>query len=147
MFVPRTSNFPPEFFPPEIIIFGKDEPETGIPVNFRHGNFRRMAEIPETFPPEKISGGKISKWFKKVSAGKVSGETFITEKFSTGTFPRKTNRVLQEQIFPLDNNLSFQEKITTDQLGTGSDHSFPRLVKKLNKFIYILASAKAPLKL
>ena len=36
----RASNFPPEFFPAEIIIPGKDEPETGIPVNFCHGNFR-----------------------------------------------------------------------------------------------------------
>ena len=39
----RVSNFPPELFPAEIIIPGKDEPETRIPVNFHHGNFRRQS--------------------------------------------------------------------------------------------------------
>ena len=46
--------FHQNFFLAEIIIPGKDEPKTGIPVNFHHGNFRRKAEIPETF-----SGGNF----------------------------------------------------------------------------------------
>ncbi len=47
----RVSNFPPEFFPAEIIITGKDESENGIPIIFRHGNFHRKPEIPENFSP------------------------------------------------------------------------------------------------
>ena len=37
----RVSSFPPEFLPREIIISRKDKPETGIPVIFRHENYRR----------------------------------------------------------------------------------------------------------
>ena len=55
----RDSNFPPEFFPAETIIAGKDELETGIPVNFRHRNVRRKAKITETF-----SGRKQLEFFK-----------------------------------------------------------------------------------
>ena len=52
----RASNFPAE-----IIIPGKDEPETGIQVNFRHGNFRRKAVILETFSGGNFSDGKFSR--------------------------------------------------------------------------------------
>ena len=68
----RASNFPPEIFPAEIIIPGKDEPETGIPVNFRHGNFRQKAEIPETFSGGKVFGSNFSNG--KISDGKFSPE-------------------------------------------------------------------------
>ena len=70
----------------------KDEPETGIPVNFRYGNLLLEAGISRNFfrrkmfPPEKISG--------------ISGfrQKFLSEKFSLEKFPRKTNKVLQEKI-------------------------------------------------
>jgi len=45
------SNFPPDFFPAEILITGTDDPENVI---FRHGNFFRKPETPKNFPPEKI---------------------------------------------------------------------------------------------
>ena len=86
----RGSNFPPEFFPAEIIIPGKDEPETGIPVNFRHGNFYRKAEIPETFSGGKVSTGKSCQWKnfrRKLFRQKLfSAETLLTKKMSDGKF-------------------------------------------------------------
>ena len=78
-------------------------------------------EIPETF-----------------SGGKVSNRNFSDGKFSPG----KPIELCKNRFFRWTKIRVFQEKITTDQLA-----SFPRLVKKLNKFIFILASTKAPLKL
>ena len=123
-------NFPPEFFVAEITIPGKDEPETGIPVNFRHGNFRQKAEIPETF-----------------SGGKVFGSNFSNGKISDGKFSPENQSSSPRTDFSAGQQFEFFKKRSTDQLGTGSDHCFPRLVKKLNKFIYILPSTNAPLKL
>ena len=83
----RASNFPPEFFPTEIIIPGKDEPETGILVNFRQGNFRRKLEIPETFSSRKVSAGKNSRqklFRRKVSIGKFLAETYSGRNLSNG---------------------------------------------------------------
>ena len=66
--VSRASNFPPEFFPAEIIIPGKDESETGIPVNLRHGNsenfFRRK---------NSGSGGNFSAFRRKYPWRKFTG--------------------------------------------------------------------------
>ena len=83
-------------------------------------------EIPETF-----------------SGGKVSNRNFSDGKFSPG----KPIELCKNRFFRWTKIRVFQEKITTDQLGTGSEHCFPRLVKKLNKFAYILTSTKAPQKL
>ena len=84
----RGSNFPPEFFPAEIIIPGKDEPETGIPVNFRHGIFHRKVEIPETFSSGKFSAAKNFRWKyfcrKLFPAEKFPAETFLGRNFSNG---------------------------------------------------------------
>ena len=109
----KASKIPPEFFPAEIIIPGKDKPETGIPVNLRHGNFRRKAEITETFSGGNFFVGKfqLENFPAETFRQKLfAEETFQTENFSTGNFPRKTNRFIQEQIFPLNNNSIFSRK-------------------------------------
>ena len=89
----------------QIIISGKEEPETEIPVNFH-----RKAEIPETF-----SGGKVS------SDGNISGgwcpvDILLADTFSGGKFPTETfsGRNFSNRFFRLTTILVFQEKITTD---------------------------------
>ena len=70
-------NFPTEFFPPKIIIPGKDEPETGIPIKWRK------------FPPEagisgNFSGGKSIKLFKN---------RFNTTDQTSGQWPLFSNTI------------------------------------------------------